>query len=285
MAEPEPQPGHSGPRGPVLVGVDDAYDQQIVVRHGAAEAARREVALHILHAVEWPLPTGAAEAYGHVSEPQAQAASVLEAFTRRAHAEFPGLPVVAEPFTGRPAAALVERSAAASLVVVGHRGTGGFPRLPLGSVSWQVATHARCPVLVVRPGSTPARPAHRVVAGVDPADLAAEPLRFAVTEAALREAELTLLAAGDGHRQGAADLADVAAAWRHEYPDLTVTTRIVPGGAAAALADASSDAELVVVGSRGRTGVRRALLGSVSAAVLHTADCPVTVVPVGPDGG
>ncbi|MZE81002.1 universal stress protein, partial [Streptomyces sp. SID5475] len=104
---------------------------------------------------------------GH--RPQAQAAAVLAPFTAQAHAEHPGLNVVAEPFAGRPAAALVDRSARVSLVVVGHRGTGGFPRLPLGSVSWQVATHAECPVIVVRPGRTAARPPHRVVVGVDTA--------------------------------------------------------------------------------------------------------------------
>lgn len=299
MVQQDPAPGDTGP-GPVLVGVDDAHDQQIVVRHAAAEAARRGLPLHILHAVEWPLPAGAAEVYREVTAPQAQAAAVLAPFTAQAHAEHPGLNVVAEPFAGRPAAALVDRSARVSLVVVGHRGTGGFPRLPLGSVSWQVATHAECPVIVVRPGRTAARPPHRVVVGVDTADLPAEPLRFAFAEAALREAELTLLGAGPrppaaepaapaGERRESpartpGGLEDLATAWRHEYPNVTVATHHATGRPATALTEASHDAELVVVGSHGRTGVRRALLGSVSAEVLHTAVCPVAVVPVRPAG-
>jgi nucleotide-binding universal stress UspA family protein len=50
----------------------------------------------------------------------------------------------------RPAEALLAEAEGADLVVVGSRGLGGFSGLLLGSVSQQVAHHARCPVVIVR---------------------------------------------------------------------------------------------------------------------------------------
>ncbi|MFI5960071.1 universal stress protein [Cryptosporangium sp. NPDC051539] len=51
-----------------------------------------------------------------------------------------------------PAAALVEASAGASLLVLGDRGTGGFPGLRIGSTADAVLRHAQCPVLAVSVG-------------------------------------------------------------------------------------------------------------------------------------
>ena len=60
-------------------------------------------------------------------------------------------------------------------------------------------------------------------------------------------------------------------------PEVSVT--VVTGDPAEELIKASSDADMLVVGSRGNGGFARLLLGSVSSKVMHHAACPVTVIP------
>jgi nucleotide-binding universal stress UspA family protein len=59
----------------------------------------------------------------------------------------------------------------------------------------------------------------------------------------------------------------------------SVSVRAITGLAARVLIDASRDADLIVVGSRGAGGFARLILGSVSSQVIHHAACPVVVVP------
>lgn len=60
-----------------------------------------------------------------------------------------------EVIEGHAAHVLLEQSKAADLIVVGSRGHGGFAGLLLGSVSANVAEHARCPVLIARAAERP----------------------------------------------------------------------------------------------------------------------------------
>ncbi|MER7001160.1 universal stress protein [Streptomyces sp. NPDC000410] len=289
--------------GSVLVGVVDAEEQRLVVRHAAEEAVRRGTVLRILHAVEWPLPAGSAKSVGRTPTYVELAERVIAPFAEAMAQQFPQLEVVPDLVSGSPAPALIGRSSEASLIVVGHRGTGGFPRLPLGSVSLQVATHSACPVLVVRPGESAEPKENRVVVGVDVEDLPSGLMKFALDAADSRHAALEvvyadtrpellaagpsgpLLATGEAVSSSADEaLEKVLAPYRSQHPDLDVRVRVERRRPAHSLVDASRHASLLVVGSHGRTGLKRLLLGSVSGEVLHTAACPVVVVPTAHQG-
>jgi nucleotide-binding universal stress UspA family protein len=59
----------------------------------------------------------------------------------------------------------------------------------------------------------------------------------------------------------------------------SVKIRAVSGFPAKALIEASRDADLVVVGSRGAGGFAKLMMGSISSQVVEHAPCPVVVVP------
>ena len=122
-------------------------------------------------------------------------------------------------------------------------------------------------------------------------------MAYAVAQAAQRNSDLTVVHAWDvGLVQGTLALnapievwegfederitltAEAAAGWAETYPDVAINPRAVRGRPVDALVEASANAELLVVGSRGRGGFLGLLLGSVSRPVLHLAHCPVAVV-------
>jgi nucleotide-binding universal stress UspA family protein len=74
-------------------------------------------------------------------------------------------------------------------------------------------------------------------------------------------------------------VAEMLAGWREKYPDVTVRPTAVRGQAAVVLEEVSQNAQVLVVGSRGRGGFAGLLLGSVSSRVMHRAKCPTVVVP------
>lgn len=267
------------PDGPIVVGIDGSENAVTSARWAAAEAGHRAAALLLVIVNDDP-----------AREDHAQ--NAVDDAAEKCRALQPGLAVEAEVARGRPVEELLRRSAAAQLVVLGKRGRGAFTDALLGGVSSAVATHGACPVIVV-PESVSENEGP-VVAGVDGSESSAVALRFAFEEADRSRADL--MAVEVWHEEGllavplppvdrervereiGRGLAETASAVRSGFPDVRVHQVVQRGHPVAALVDVSREAQLLVVGHRGRGGFDGLFLGSVALGVLHHARCPVAVV-------
>ena len=203
---------------------------------------------------------------------------------------------------GRPASTIVEVAAdeRAELIVVGSRGRGPFASLLLGSVSAEVVDHAPCPVLVARSALD-----GPVLVAVDGSPTADAAVAYLVANRIAEEHPIHVL--------GVAHLLGVAAAWeagalsavalenldeqrRAERDDLEESAAravhrlraagyhaeysIVDGHAPQQIIECATElgCGLIVMGSRGMTGLKRILVGSVARATLMHATASVLIV-------
>ncbi|KAB1905891.1 universal stress protein [Micromonospora sp. AMSO1212t] len=280
----------------ILVGYDGSADAAIALNWALDEAGRSGRPVRLAYVFEWLTVTGwIGPGVAPGVWPDEAARQQVDELVRKAAADAaadrPGLTVHGEVFDGPPALVLQERSADAGMLVLGSRGHGGFGGLLAGSTAVSVTAHAHCPVVVVRDGQ--AATSGPVVAGSDGSESALRALGFAVERAAQRDVPLRVLRAweppGDRWVPPDFDPEQIAASeraaaeaelapWRESFPDVPVEIEAVPGSASALLVEASRSAQLVVVGSRGRGGLRGMLLGSVSQQLIQHSHCPVAVV-------
>lgn len=141
----------------VVAGHDGSRGGRAAVVHALESAARRNGRLRVVWA--FPRPEYWAEAYGLAM--QVEIPDLVTRLEARAHeavreivAERPELadvPVEVRAVCGGPGRVLVDASAEADELVVGHRGLGGVTSALLGSVGLYCVLHAACPVTVTRP--------------------------------------------------------------------------------------------------------------------------------------
>ena len=287
----------SGPTGRIVVGVDASARSRRALSWAVAEAELWEATLDVVHA--WLFPLAMCEG----TAPTAIDPELLEQGSReildRALASVDTTDVDMTPMLvqGEPVPVLTRTAAGADLLVVGSRGHGGFTGRLLGSVSQRCVDSAPCPVVVVPHGQKQRTGA--VVVGVDGSNPSCAALRWAVAEATRRRTRLEVVHAyretevvlpfgpttvpdHEGLEHASISLLDhmVAGAVGPSRPP-EIETISSPAVAAEALQDAASTAALLVVGSRGRGGLRSLGLGSVSLQCVHHAPCPVVVVREG----
>ena len=278
--------------GGVLVGVDGSEPSLLALDWAAAEATVRGEPLTVLCVANddvlaepafWTTPQLIREHAGDVAERARE----------RARRAAPALEVHSRVLVGAAVEELEKASSAADLLVLGSRGLGAFAGMLIGSVSDRVTRRAACPVVVVRGDSTAAdRP---VLLGVDGAADSAAAAEFAFATAERRRVAVVALTAAPPAWGGSPDrplpvtgggvgtalhqMQEIALrSCTERHPAVPVEYRAVLAAAARALIEASEGCALLVVGSRGRSGLLGGLTGSVSGHVLRHAHCPVAVV-------
>ncbi len=295
----------------VLVATDLSAPSEVAVRAAHEIALRESAGLTVLHVVHMREPVA-------MLFPQDRAVdgSATSALTDRALEALRAHVVAAtgrsvESFTARaitgeaaPEILRFAEESGADLVVVGPHGRSGIARMLLGSVSDRVVRYAHSPVYVAR--ASP--PGGIVLATTDLSDPSLPALEAGARESRRRGAPLvvmsvvaepeailpppgappTLTAGLPGPSLGALDdetraaVAAVEARLRTEIDKRGITAEIVvrTGTVRATIVDEAErrGASLVVVGTRGRTGIKRIALGSVAEGVVHAAHCAVLVV-------
>ena len=301
-------PAHRRPR--LVVGVDGSPGSRAALAHAMTTAARRGVDVEVVSTypvlLSWTggAPVGAAAVDPVREDTESRIRDVVEEVRGDpAVAVVPGVggvPVSLVVTVGPAAQELVDRSRDADLLVVGSRGRGAVRSALLGSVALHCATHAHCPVVVVHPADVGRPQRLRVVVGVDGSDRSRAALVAAVDEAGRRGADVVAVAAYDvadwrdlptvvlpSVEEIRADVLRGAEEMVREVlersghpgvPTPHVRIEVMRGAAADLLVEVAGEADLLVVGSRGRGALRGLLLGSVALHCVLHATCPVMVV-------
>jgi nucleotide-binding universal stress UspA family protein len=266
----------------------------------------------------YPLPAGVLQNAEEVA--RANAVNVLEDAAEHVRGRHTDLAVTTTLARGSAAGTLVLASRSAGLLVVGRRAHRHPWPGSLGSVSLAVAAHAECPVLVVADaaehsshrlshrspeltelvdpsgGGAEGRADGHVVVGLEDSPECVDAVGFAFGQAASRGLPLTAVHSwwvdpsvlpiegawwAEVPEEDPVAVDALLAPWTDRYPEVAVQRVLARGRPAHVLLAAGENAELLVVGSRGRGGFTGLLLGSVSREILQHAPCPVAVVRAG----
>jgi nucleotide-binding universal stress UspA family protein len=273
-----------------LIGVDGSEQSQVALGWGLARATERGADVELLHVAD---DSFLSESVAFLSEAQQASEQMLAGQIDHARSLGFAGKITGSAVVGHPISEIEEASRRADLLILGaHNGSrlaGSF----FGTRAVKAAATAHCPVAVIP--KTELRPNAGVVVGIDGSEASKVAIAYAAEEASFRGIPLVAVYAWMppltpgleylwseelvGSQRAAAEeaIAIGVAGLAERYPDLVIQREIVQSPPVAALVHAAEGAELLVVGSRGRGGLSRLLLGSVSHGVLQALPCPVVV--------
>jgi nucleotide-binding universal stress UspA family protein len=280
------------PSRTVLCPVDLSEPSEYTLHLASSLARNRRAGLVALHVAPPPVVVlgglgGDATAVEQVTP---EAYDELRAGLRRLQPPFPDVPVEHRLEKGDAATEIlhVAEEAGCDLVVMGTHGRTGLDRLLMGSVAEEVLRKASCPVVAVKTTLSPMRLPGRTV--LHPTDFserseAAFQLACGVVTDGGRLVVLHVASAARGspvaqpggyHEGLRNDLQRLQA----PDPETHLERRLEEGDAAAEIVRVAHEinADLIVMGTHGRTGLARLLVGSVTEEVLLKAPCPVMTV-------
>jgi nucleotide-binding universal stress UspA family protein len=165
------------------------------------------------------------------------------------------------------------------LIIMGRRGKSGLERLLVGSVTARVIGHASHKILVVPRDAVLSFNKLLIAGDGSPAGQSAGQIALSIAERT--GGQLTAVTAGYGEldpKQAKALVRELAAeAKRRDIPLIPLTPGGRPEDAIIQVATAKQ-ANLIIMGSHGRTGLKRLFMGSVAERVIGQAACPVLIV-------
>ena len=286
----------------IIVGVDGSAPSIVALQWAAFEARRRNAEVLAVSCYSVPVygsPEGAVYPTPDDIDLFKESAAAIIGRALEAVAEIDPQIVVEGMSAMSPAAiAIAEAARPGDEIVVGATGHTGLIDGLLGSVAMSVVHRSHVPVIVVpaKPAVEPGASMKKIVVGVDGSAVSLQALEWAYNEALVSGAELTAVHGWvypySGPRTSVSEprtqmqldaMEELKASLESLGPRLAggslhVHARLVEQSPPDALLEESADADLVVVGSRGRGTVRSTLLGSVSRTVVQHATCPVAVI-------
>jgi nucleotide-binding universal stress UspA family protein len=279
---------------PIVVGINGSTGSDAAMSWSLHRAARLKLPVIAVHAVDdrWMSPD-----FQYHELIRESGMELLRQVQEDAAKKEPDVDVQVQLRHGSVGSALKEMSKDASMLVIGshhrHWADGG----PVTDRALQVVMASDSPVAVIPQDQGPE--GRGVVVGVDGSEESLQAVAFAAAEADREGDELTAVLAfrrparwvkSGMPASGLAEvieeedrivLSESVAGLRDRYPDLVVNQRLEQDtDPAKALVEAATGARLLVIGSRGRGGFSRLLLGSTAHAVLLRVPCPTVVTRV-----